>query len=402
MIGNPGVATFTHEGREQIYAFVRGGDGRLYVCFWDARPGVTSWRWADQGRPPQSRVNSSPTVLSSVQDDRAEEHFLHAFVRGDDGELYENSWNGSVWSWARHGKPAWNIPLVKGPGLIAYRRTFYLDGDEYISDSNDQLFAFCWGSDDRLYRLWQDTGEWRLQGRMPGAAATVSSEPAVARHPRPGPFSFVHAYVVGSDERLYVNFSTTLQADLWTWRDLGQPGAGSPVTRNIRPAVISHPAQGRYRLFAFIRAGDGRLWAHDWGGRGDSTAGNWIDLGAPPGTAVSREPSVVSYTHEGQAFMYVFVRGANGHLHVCRWDGAGSPLWSDLGRPTPGGRDTPAGAGAGQALVASAPGAVTFLQVEPGGESDRIYAFVRGGDDRLHTCYWNGVDLWLWSDLGAP
>jgi hypothetical protein len=56
----------------------------------------------------------------------------------------------------------------------------------------------------------------------------------------------------------------------------------------------------------------------------------------------------------------------------------------------------------GNTPVSNAPGVVTFRFVEAGQATHRIYAFVGGGDNHLHVCYWNGVDQWLWNDLGTP
>src|SRR3990172_3807995 len=388
MKGNPGVTTFRRDGNEEPHAFVREDDDRLFVCFFDTSVG--RWRWEDRGLPPNARLASSPTAIASIQ---AEYpllmRFLHAFVTGNNGHLFENVWDGSRWSWINHGQPVWNTIVVSNPGVVTYRRTYTI-GDVSRSDQNDQLYAFCWGSDDLLYRFWQDAAEWRVGGRLPFPTSVVASEPVCIRH------GHIYAYVVGSDRRLYTNFSMDLLARDWMWQDLGSPDPSFEitVTRNIRPALTSFHGE----LFAFVRGSNGNLWAHRWLGWQKGDAGTWIDLDKPPGTTVSGPSSVVSYNHEGTDFLYVFVRGANDRLYVHRWDGARSNLWTDFGRPTTDGVDIPASPNGGNARVLSAPGALTAGF----GTTNRIYSFVRADDDHLHVCFWNGVDQWLWTDLGTP
>jgi hypothetical protein len=95
--------------------------------------------------------------------------------------------------------------------------------------------------------------------------------------------------------------------------------------------------------------------------------------------------------------MCTFVRGADKRLYVHRWDGEGSTLWHTLGRPTTNGGDRPVtGPSVGNTDLTNAPVALVA-----GFEGEkRLYAFVRGGDNRRHVCYGNGGS-WLWTDLDA-
>jgi hypothetical protein len=87
MKGNPGVITFNVAGRDPLYAFVRGDDGGLYHCYWNADPAVTSWQWVNLNHPPQARVNSTPSVIISTPSLNAGVEFLHVFVRGNGGPM---------------------------------------------------------------------------------------------------------------------------------------------------------------------------------------------------------------------------------------------------------------------------------------------------------------------------
>ena len=42
-----GVITYNEANNQRIHAFVRGANGRLHVNFWDG----SQWHWADQGMP---------------------------------------------------------------------------------------------------------------------------------------------------------------------------------------------------------------------------------------------------------------------------------------------------------------------------------------------------------------
>jgi hypothetical protein len=382
MKGNPAVATYLRNGRDEPHAFVRGSNDRLYDCFFDSRVG--RWRWEDQGLPPATQVASSPAALASIQCDNPPEYFLHAFVIGGNGRLCENFWDGARWAWADHGSVA-NTSLIQDPALVTYRRPGW---GEFLTDTRDRLYAYCGGSNNLLLRFAQGEANWRGCGALPVPPAVVGSEPTAISYG-----DSLYAYVVGSDSRLYANFSTDRLANDLMWRDLGQPSAVVTVTRNIRPALLRFGSE----VFAYVRGSDGGLWAHRWIGWRRGDAGSWVNLGSPPGTRVLGPSSVVGFRHEGTDFMYAFVKGADERLYVHRWDGAGGTLWAGFGRPTTRGRDLRTAPAGGNTEVSSEPAALT-ARFEA---SNRIYCFVRGRDARLHVCFWNGSDGWFWTDLGT-
>jgi hypothetical protein len=290
--------------------------------------------------------------------------------------------------------------MAMSPGIGTFRRKFG-EGEDPLFDAADILLIFVWGSDGSLYLYRHVDRSWRFQGSLPNPQAAVASEPAVIKHLHQG-IAGIYAYIVGSDGHIYVNHSTDWQVLNWIWRDLGQPNASTTVTWNVNPGLVSFQHAGENRIYAFIRGSDGHLWVHFWQGWRQAGAGSWADLGTPPGTTVFSEPGVVSFRFENTDRIYAFVRGGDNHLHVCYWNGVDRWLWNDFGRPSTGGRDVIALPGAGTTSVSSAPGVVPFRFVEPHQTTDRIYAFVFGSDNHLYQCYWNGVDAWLWNDLGTP
>lgn len=395
MKGNPSVTTFTLDGLDQIHAFVRGDDGQLHMCYWNPKPGITSWQWLDLGHPVRARVNSSPSSITSKNDTPID--FLHVFARGNDGHLYERLFdsNHREWhDWQDHGLPVWDETVTMSPGVVTDRRSFYIeDGDYNLVDTTDQVYAFVWGSGGHLHTYREPQSVWEHHGQ-PLTQIGVCSEPAAINHS-----GLVYAYVVGDDNHLWVRGSLTDRADFWMWYPLFKPH-GVDVTWVLKPALVSFTHDREHRMYAFVLGSDGHLWNHFWSGWPVRGQANWGDLGAPVGAKVSSQAGAVTFRFEGTDRIYVFVRGSDNHLHVCFWDGL-QWSWTDLGRPTTSGNDVMARPDGGDTPVSDAPGVVTFKYVEPSRTTDRIYAFVRGFDNHLHVCYWNGVDLWLWTDLGT-
>lgn len=381
----PAVVTYRHDGTDRIYAFVKGCNDHLDVNFWD---GVDQWLWARQGVPTlDARLANASSALTSWQFNGIEQQHLHVFVRTQDGRLAEQIWNptnahplGVGWHWQDHGLPASGVVAVDGPDAIAYRR----QSSGSLQDVYDRIDVFLRGSDGRLYRKGWDArrGTWQWQNHgQPATGLSIRS--------RPGSISYVHqgtkriyVFVEGSDGRLWVNFSENTQVQApWHWADLGRP-ANIPVRG--RPQAITYMHAGSERIYVFMRASDEHLYTCYWNGR---DRWEWANLGHPGGnTGVASDAAVVRYSWDGTDRMYVFVRGSDGHLYTCYWNGVDQWLWAGLGTPTPNG-----------VKVSSSPGVVPFHW----DGTNRLYVFVGGSDDHLHLCYWNGVDQWLWRDQGA-
>jgi hypothetical protein len=395
MIGNPGVTVSKHDGNDQIYVFVNGGDGKVQLHYWDVKKKL--WQSGDLGGP-AAGIDGSPAAISSVQYPPAREPLLHGFIRGADGHLYEKRWDGTQWlDWLDHGQPVWNVELIGGttPGVD----TCHLTIDDPPIDIY-HVYAFVRGDDGLLYRYAHPQNVWSFQGRLPNGSE-LASEPAaifsVNFSANPATYCYVVGYTDGNG-RLCVNFSTDLfrlpdgSFDFnWQWRDLGQPNPDTTVVvpiifRDLRPAAVAFGDQGR----CFVEGSDGQLWVNSWGG-GDGP-GVWTPLGIPPdGTKLVSCGSAVAYAFNGTQYLYVFVRTEGQHLSVCRWDGAHGVLWADMGQPTTDGINVPADPGVGNTSVSSSPGVVLGTLGTP-------YAFVLGTDGHLHVCYWSGGQ-WLWDDI---
>jgi hypothetical protein len=77
------VATYPHNGNDQIYAFVRGSDNHLHVHSWDAAN--SAWVWRDLGQPLGVNLRGDP---SAVVCEFPGVDPLYVFVRGNDDYLH--------------------------------------------------------------------------------------------------------------------------------------------------------------------------------------------------------------------------------------------------------------------------------------------------------------------------
>jgi hypothetical protein len=397
MKDNPAATTFIHAARNQIYVFVRGDNDNLFVCFWDASPDAQTWKWADLTHPDDATIDSSPTALTFRVNFNASEHFLVAFVKGNNGHLNERHWNGFAWdNWLDRSQPHYS--LAAQPAAVTFYKAWYTEDAGWASDVNESLSAFVWASDDRLYRFDLRDNNWVFQGELPQSdqvQPVVASAPAVMNWPRVN-YPELNVYVVGSNAHLYANFSTAYAGTVWEWRDLLQP-LNTPLRFFYKPSLVRFTFNFEERIHAYVVSGNGHLWEHLWKGYRDDTVGIWADRGTPTGATVDSECAAISLNFQGTDRIYAFVRGSDDQLHVCYWDGSRWG-WTPLGRPTSDGHDVPAIQGGGNTPVSGPPSVVTF---PPSGQTnDQPFVFVRGGDKHLHTCFFNGSD-WLWNDLGV-
>jgi hypothetical protein len=345
---------------------------------------------------------SSPSAVYNPDRDSIE-----VFVIGDDGNLYDNYWDGSAWQWAPLGAPAGHT--VSSPNAV-YHPTF------------QSMFVFVIGDDGHLYvwngvaRAWEDKG---VPSDLPNPASSVSSPSAVHRHS--GGVDQIAVFVKGDNARLYARY---LSGTTWgAWEDdtvvdffTGQvflvsslsavylyntdrlfvtyttPDGGLCNHIQIRcqgfpgfPAFSSISAVyqpsldvGAEKDVAFVTGDDGQLYDLY-----SSDGYHWsVEPQGMPGTTVSSPSAVYEWLLSRLA---VFVIGGDGQLYDKYWDGFG---WVWEAQQTP-----PGGAG----IVA--PLSVIY-QYGVDGNLNRPHVFVAGTDGHLYDKYWSGG--WIWQDQGQP
>jgi hypothetical protein len=198
-LSDPGVITYRENNIQRIYVFLMGFNNRLYVHYWDGG----QWRWADQGMPPGAKVSHNPGVISYVEGVTRK---IYAFVKGDNGNLYVNYWDGNQWRWANQGKPG--IGLTGYPGVITFREA-----------DRQRIYAFIAGVNGKLYVHYWDGGQWRWadQGTPPGAKVWAGHSPEVITYKAAGS-QRIYAFVKGNDKRLYVHY---WDGNNWHWANQG-------------------------------------------------------------------------------------------------------------------------------------------------------------------------------------
>lgn len=305
---------------------------------------------------------------TTYQDDSQSQR-IYAFVWDyPNGLLHVNYGDGAQWQWSPQGAPP-ATPVNSGPGVITYKE-----------DAKPQrIYAFVSSGNGHLYVNYWDGVQWQWsdRGTPPGTALSNGSNPGVVTYREGAEPQRIYAFVNGNNGRLYTHYWNGTK---WAWSDRGKP---SNVVLGLYPGVITYQEGGKQRIYAFVKANDGNLYAHYWNG----SKWNWSPQGAPTGTTVTSAPGVITYKEGAQPQrIYAFVVCADGHLHVNYWDGS-QWSWSDRGTPQ------------GTTISSlSAPAPITY---KDGAQPQRIYTFVVGTNGHHYVHYWDGAN-WHWSDHGAP
>jgi hypothetical protein len=230
-------------------------------------PGITSagpipsklaWRWGDQGTPAPGVGVSAAVGVLTVRDAPNASQRPYAFVRGSDGNLWANWWDGQAWQWKNHGTPP-------GPGVLA------AVGVVTVMDApnaSQRPYVFVQGSDGNLWLNWWDgkAFQWRNQGTPPGpgvsaavGVVTVMDAPNAAQRP--------YAFVRGSDGHLWLNW---WDGQAWQWGDQGMPHlVPLPVDFGVSAGVgvltVMDAPNAAQRPHAFVLDSVGNLWVNWWG-----------------------------------------------------------------------------------------------------------------------------------------
>ncbi len=337
LAGTPGAVTYDQGGTQHLYAFAQGTNGHLVVNYWDG----SGWHWADQGAPVGTSMAGVPAVIAYPQGGK---HRIYAFVRGANGRLLVNYWDGSSWHWADQGAPS-GVTLTGSPAAVTIKE-----------GSKQLIYTFVRGTNGRLYVNYWTGSSWHWADQEAPAGVAVAGTPNAIIYKESGSLR-IYAFVRGSNGHLLVNY---WNGSSWHWADQGAP---TGTTMSNDPGVVTYSESGSQRIYAFVQGLDGRLLVNYWDGSG----WHWSDQGTPSGTTAASAPSVVTYTESGNRLIFAFVQGQNGHLEVNWWDGSGWS-WADQDLPS-------------QTSVTGAPSVITYP--ESGGQ--RIYAFVQSA---------NGWQIW--------
>jgi hypothetical protein len=254
-LAKPGAITYLDEGSKQrIYAFVGAQNGHLYVNYWDG----TQWKWADQGTPPSTKVRGAPGVITYL--DEAGKQRIYAFVRGQNGHLYVNYWNGTQWKWADQGTPpgttTGDLLGLEAPGVITY-----------LKATNQRIYAFVQGENGHLYVNYWNGTQWKWADQSPatGVGAAVDGESQVVTYLEAGE-QRIYAFIRSLDLNLLVNYWKGTQ---WKWADQSGYSILGPY------GAITYRDAGKQRIYDFAGGQSGHVLVNYW----DGTQWKWADQG---------------------------------------------------------------------------------------------------------------------------
>jgi endonuclease/exonuclease/phosphatase family metal-dependent hydrolase len=207
---------------------------------------------------------------------------LEVFIRGENDELVQRSWNGASWSgWKNLGGDITAAPAV-------------------TSSRPGRLDVFVRGGDGGLVHRFYDNGRWsgwdNLGGDLTSAPSAVS--PATGR---------IEVFVRGRNGELV---QRTFRSGTWGgWTNLGTQLASAPaaVADGTRIELVARAPDAHL----IHKSYDGSRWSISRHVGGDLTAG--------PTAAV------------GSDGIHVFVRGVSSELVHRRWDRTSWGGWENLG-----------------------------------------------------------------------
>lgn len=114
--GKPAAIAYPDGPVHRVRLFATGADGHLYR----AHPDGPSWSWVDMGKPAGAGLASGPPAAVTYEDVNAGRQ-IHVFVRGQNGHLYANHFNGYEWTWHALGQVKGKTPVVGPPAAVAFQ-----------------------------------------------------------------------------------------------------------------------------------------------------------------------------------------------------------------------------------------------------------------------------------------
>jgi cysteine-rich secretory family protein len=229
-------------------------------------------------------LTASPAVTSSSAT-RSD-----AFVRGSNGALYQNTWNGTAWGgWSSLG------------GYLTSKAAA-------VAGNAGRIDVFVRGSDNGLYQETWNGSSWSTWQPLGGI---LTAGPAVAF--RAGTPGTLDVFARGTDNGLWVRESV----DGGTTWPTGWIPLGGIITSD--PGAVSW---GPTRLDVVARGTDNAVWMRSW--NASTGWNNWATLG---GLATSA-PDVTSCA---SGHLDIFVRGTDGGLWQLGFNATSWTGWKPLG-----------------------------------------------------------------------
>ncbi len=234
------------DAAQRPYVFVQGGDGHLWVNWWN----YGAWLWSDLGTPTGVTVAGAVGV-TTVMDGPGASQRPYAFVQGSDGHLWMNWWNYGAWLWSDLGTPA-GVTVVGAIGVTTVK--------DY-PDAAQRPYVFVQGGDGHLWMNWWNYGAWLWSDLgTPTGVTVVGAVGVTTVMDGPGASQRPYAFLNASDGALWADW---WDGQAWRWSNYGTPagvGLADPIGVT---AVRKSPASTQYpdiSIQVFIQGTDGDLW----------------------------------------------------------------------------------------------------------------------------------------------
>ncbi len=255
---------------------VKGTDGFVYLNTWNG----SSWSgYRPLGAPTSAGIRSDPAVVSWGPGR------LDVFVRGVDDKLWQRfSTNGGA-NWSGWFKPLGN------QGILA-------SGPDVAARAVDRVDVFVRGVDGQLFQRTWDGASWG--GSWLARGGILSGDPTVVSW---GP-GRLDVFARGTDGKLWQTFTESS-----TWSGWFHP-AGTYPGRLAAPdgfgsGVLDAASWGPGHVSVFVRSVDNQIWETRY-------QGGWSAWSRPVADTVRGGPGVTS---RGVGKLDVFARALDGSTH---------------------------------------------------------------------------------------
>ena len=291
----------TPRSPQRPHLFVAGSDGHIWCRSSD---GVSTWIWTNLGKPPAANIRGLLGTVS-VKDTPTSAQRPHAFVEGNDYNLWCLWYGGSAWHWTNMGKPQ-GANITGSVGVVTVM-------DTPASPQRPHLFVA--GSDGHIWCRSSDgvsTWSWANLGKPPAAnirgllgAVTVKDTPTSAQRP--------HAFVEGDDYNLWCLW---YGGSAWHWTNMSKP-QGANITGSVGVVTVRDTPASPQRPHLFVAGSDGHIWCRSTDGVSTWT---WANVGKPPAANISGLVGAVTVVDAASSILrpQLFVTGNDGNVWLDR------------------------------------------------------------------------------------
>jgi hypothetical protein len=370
--GRPSAITFSDaSSARKIYAFVKGDNGHLLSNDFNG----TSWTWTDHGLPEGVGSINNPKAVTYV--DGSGNRRIYVFVVDSTGHLAIRFYKGPSygWQWSKQGGP-W----ISGQTLSA---TTYLDDSGTL-----HLYAFAFSTNSGgavpfklVQHFWNgSTWGWSDMGNYAGLPYNSVSFTETTTYTGNDGRHRLDVFCVAGDDQMLLRHSLVDQS--WSMSNLGN---GADFTN--ASSVNYTDSSGYRKVDTFVRHPEYEtIW--------DRGAGGWGEIGKPAGVSYSQQGLISATTYHpvgGYPRINVFVEWEK-HLYLRAWLNNSWQPWLDLGRPS----------GASTSFTDGVKNTTAITYQVSDIPVQHTWVFMTGAqDDRLYVNFWNGSS-WQWYDRGNP